>query len=355
MSLRVFKILLPMFTVATLLLVIAWVAGLFSEKVQPGLTQPIAEAVAEVILVSTSQAQLYESVAASIEAKQATIISSRILARIEKVFVRAGDEVEKGQTLIELEKSDLESRVARAEASIQAVSARLIEAQQSLARSRELAGQGVLAQGDLDRAQANHDSLLADLASARQTLNEATAALGFARVVAPIAGRIVDRFAEPGDTAQPGMQLLSLYNPLSLRVEAHVREALALTLKPDQPLRVTIAATGETIDSVIEEMVPAGNAGSRSFLVKSRLQHSTGLLPGMYAHVHIPAGEISLILIPKSSVASVGQLDVVRVQNGTTVERRFVQIGKAYPGEMVEVIAGIEGGDSVLLQARTDN
>jgi RND family efflux transporter MFP subunit len=355
MSLRLFKLILPIVTVAALLLVIAWIAGLFSDKVPPGMTQPEVEAVAEVIAVSTRQEQLYESVAASIEAKQATIISSRILARIEKVYVRAGDEVEKGQVLIELERSDLESRVARAEASVQAAGARLLEAQQSLGRSRELVEQGLLAQVDLDRAQANHDSLRADLASARQALNEAAASLGFARVVAPIAGRIVDRFAEPGDTAQPGVQLLSLYNPLSLRVEANVREALALSLKLGQPLRVTIASTGEIIEAVVEEMVPAGNVGSRSFMVKSRLQHSSGLLPGMYARVHIPAGEASLLLIPKTSVASVGQLDIVRVQNGSIVERRFVQIGKAYPGDMVEVISGVEEGDRVLLQVRDDN
>jgi membrane fusion protein (multidrug efflux system) len=352
MSSRLIKIFLPIFSVVALLLAIGWMAGIFSEKIEPGTAQPVAEGAAEVVYASTRAQQLYESVPASIEAKQATVISSRILARIEKVYVRAGDEVDKGQLLIELEQADLESRVARAEASIQSVNARLTEARQSLGRSRELAKQGVLAQGDLDKAQANHDSLVADLASARQALNEANASLSFARVTAPIAGRIVDRFAEPGDTAQPGLQLLSLYNPLSLRVEANVREALAVSLVIDQSLQATIAATGETIKAVVEEMVPAGNVGSRSFLVKSRLQHSEGLLPGMYARLHIPAGEASLLLIPKSSVASVGQLDVVWVQNGAALERRFVQIGKTYPDDMVEVISGVEDGDGVLLQAR---
>lgn len=348
MKLPLSRFALPLLAVVALLLMVAWMSGAFTEKMPPGTVSAQSYDGAGAIAVQQRVQQVYESVPASIEAKQATTISSRILARIEKIHVRAGDEVSAGQLLVELEESDLQSRVAQTRARIESVNARLKEARQSLSRATDLAHRGLLAQSDLDRARANHDALAAELASARQALNEAEAILGFAEVRAPIGGRIVDRFAEPGDTARPGVQLLSLYNPLSLRVEANVREQLAVKLKVDQPIRVTVPALDRTLESQIEELVPAGNAGSRSFLVKSRLQQFEGLLPGMYARLRIPAGTQSLLLIPRDRVASVSQLDIVWVIDSGAVERRFVRLGEQFQDGMVEVVSGLHEGDLVL-------
>lgn len=342
------KIVLPVLAIVALLLVVAWMAGAFKQKVQPGSTPATSIAREQAFTATLSEQAIFEAVPASIEAKQATIMSSRILARIENIHVRAGDTVEKGQVMIELEKSDLQSRVSQADASVKSVSARLIEAKQSLERAIELTDKGLLAQADLDQARANHDALVADLASAEQALDEARTGLDFATVVAPISGRVIDRFAEPGDTAQPGVQLLSLYNPLSLRVEANVREQLALSLSMGQSIEVSVPALQRALDSHIEELVPAGNAGSRSFLVKSRLQHSEGLLPGMYAQLHVPAGVESLLLIPRDRVARAGQLDIVWVWSGDAVERRLIRTGREYPQDMVEVVSGLQAGEQIL-------
>ena len=55
-------------------------------------------------------------------------------------------------------------------------------------------------------------------------------------------GRVVDRLAEPGDTAVPGRPLLRIYDPTLLRVEAPVRESLAVRLRVGDPLRVDVPA-----------------------------------------------------------------------------------------------------------------
>jgi RND family efflux transporter MFP subunit len=341
------KIALPVVAIGFLLLIIAWVAGVFTDKLAPGNTPLPAPENTDTYTVVNQEQALFEWVPASIEAKQATIISSRILARIEKIHVRAGDLVEQGQLLLELEQSDLESRVEQAQSSIQSITARLTEAKQALTRAQELTTKGLLAQADLDKAQANHDSLNANLINANQALNEARTTLSFAKIKAPISGRIVDRFAEPGDTAQSGVQLLSLYNPSSLRVEANIREQLALSLNTGQALNVTIPALKQSLDAEIEEIVPAGNSGSRSFLIKSRLQFSQNLLPGMYAQVQVPAGTESILLIPKNRIATIGQLDVAWVVVDDTVERRLIRTGKSYDNDMIEVISGLAAGDIV--------
>jgi len=342
------KIMVPIITITGLLLMIAWMAGAFNEKLAPGNITAEYTGEKDVFSVEKQEHLIFESVPASIEAKQSTIISSRILARIKKVHVRAGDMVEQGQILVELEQTDLLSRVLQADAAIQSVNARMIEAEKAFTRAKDLTVKGLLAQADLDKAQANRDALVADLVRTKQALEEANISLGFAKVIAPISGRIVDRFAEPGDTAQPGVPLLSLYNPLSLRVEAYVREQLVLSLNNAQSLDVVIPALQVKLSSNIEELVPAGSTGSRSFLVKSRLLNSQNLLPGMYAQLRVPAGKANVLLVPDDRVAKVGQLDIVWVLNKDVVERRFVRVGKAFPGAMVEIVSGLTEGELVL-------
>lgn len=349
------KIAAPIITLIVLVLLVVWMSGGFTEKVKPGSVFTQSESSTNAVTVVRQQRQIYESVPAGIEAKQATVISSRILSRIKTVNVRAGDTVKQGDLLIELEKSDLQSRVLQAQSTVASVKARLTEARKSLDRVLDLTGKSLLSQSDLDRSQANHDALLADLATSMQALEEASAVMRYANVTAPISGRIIDRFAEPGDTAQPGVQLLSLYNPLSLRVEAYVREQLAVSLRIDQSLMVTIPALNITVESEIEVLVPAGDSGSRSFLAKCRLQQAPGLLPGMYAQLHIPAEIDDILIIPADKVASVGQLDIVRVQKNGATERRFIKVGKQLGDGMVEIISGLFEGDEVLPIARTQD
>lgn len=339
---------LPAIAILLLLLMVAWMAGVFSEKIPPGFNQATAPDTSQVLVLQRSQVALTEAVPASVEAKQATIISSRMLARIDKVHVRAGDTVQQGQVLLELEKKDLLARSQQTEEQVRVVSARLKEAQQSLARVEELYERQLVARAELDSARANHDALRAKLAGARQANEEAEVALAFSEIRAPIDGRVVDRFAEPGDTASPGNKLLSLYNPLTLRVEAEVREQLALALQEGQQLEVEIPSLNTTLQGVIEERVPAADPGSRSFLVKARLPFDKELLPGMYARLLVPAGEEQQLLIPAERVVEVGQLNLVWVLQDGQAYRRFVRLGKQDATGNVAVLAGLVEGDQLL-------
>ena len=342
------KILMPLLAIVALLLMIAWMAGLFAEKIPPGMNAVAPADTGEPVAVQAMDIIITEKVPASVEAAQATLISSRLLARIVTVSVRAGDSVSKGDLLLELENSDIKAQVQQAEAQIQANTARLTEARQNLDRVRQLQTGGVMSVADLDKAQAIHDTFDADLSGATQALEVAKTALGYTRILAPFDGRVVDRFAEPGDTAQPGSKLLALYNPLSLRVEAQVREGLALGLEVGQTLQVEIPAMEKILDAVIEERVPAADPGSRSFLVKAGMAFDNTLLPGMYARLLVPAGTGRQLLIPADRVVHVGQLDLVWVYQDGQSYRRFVRIGQVLENGQLEILSGLAEGELVL-------
>ena len=337
----------PTAAIIILLLMVAWMAGIFSEKLAPG-TLPKSDVNAEKgFVVKSENYAIFEPVPASVEAKQATVISARIMARITAINVRSGDNVKQGQLLLTLEKTDLPSKPQQAGEQIRAVTARLTEAKQNLERAITLQKQGLLAAADLDKARANHDALTADLSAAKQAQEEANIAVSFSEIRAPIDGRVVDRFAEPGDTAAPGNKLLTLYNPLTLRVEAQVREQLALTLEANQKLNVEIPSLNLQLDAELEERVPAADPGSRSFLIKVRMPFNAQLQPGMYARLLVPAGDLRQIRIPAERVVQVGQLDLVWVLQDGQAYRRFLKLGNTF-GDDIEVLSGLSDGDIIL-------
>lgn len=358
------KILVPVIALTILLLMVAWLAGSFDEKVPPSLNIATSDHMNKgnnptlnlsaldknnTYQVIYSTEATFEPVAASVEAKQATKISSRILARINTVNVSAGDKVKKGDLLIQLEQSDLQSQVLQAKQSIVALEAKHTEAKKNLERSEELFKTQLISAFNLDKDRTNYQSIAAELTAAEQGLSQVETTLSYASLRAPIDGLIVDRFAEPGDTAQAGAKLLSLYNPLSLRVEAQVREQLALTLTNGQKIEIELPSINKIMMGEIEEIVPAANTGSRSFLIKTRIAYSENLLPGMYARMLIPAGEQKNLNIPTDKVAHVGQLDFVWVNINGSIQRRFVRLGKKQPNEMVTVISGLKAGEEIML------
>ncbi|PKI14300.1 efflux RND transporter periplasmic adaptor subunit [Colwellia sp. 12G3] len=342
------KFIAPILALILLLIMVAWLAGSFNKKVSPGFeAQSSALINATSYVVKSSKEAIFEGVAASITAKQTTIISSRLLARIDKINVRAGDIVKKGDVLITLENKDLSSKVIEAKEQVNAMLARHTEAQQNYQRASELFNKKIASQFDLDKSKADYQSIKAELTAAQQNLAQAQTTLSYATLRAPINGKIVDRFAEPGNTAQAGGKLLSLYNPLSLRVEAQVREQLALTLSQGQSITVDLPTIKQKVVGLVEEIVPAANTGSRSFLIKVSLPYQESLLPGMYARLLIPAGHAQKLYVPKDSVSQVGQLDFVHVLVNGQSQKRFVRLGEINEQGFVAIISGLVIGDIV--------
>lgn len=343
------RLIVMLAAVIVLLLSVAWLGGAFTDKIEPGVINAPALVESDIYRVTATPVPVVEPVPASLTAKQNTLISSRILARITSIEVRAGETVTQGQLLARLEQSDVESRAKQVAEQVRAIQARLKEAEQNLERITKLHRDGLVAKADLDRAQANQQALAADLSGAKLAQEEAQTTLAYSEIRAPIAGRVIDRLAEPGDTATPGKPLLSLYNPMSLQVEAPVRETLAIRLNIGDPVTVEIPTLQKSLAAFVEEIVPAADPNSRSFSVKARFEFDASLLPGMYARLLLPVGTEQKLLIPQDRIARVGQLDVAWLRKADHVERRFIKLGDWRDATQVEVVSGLVEGDELLL------
>ena len=341
--------LFPVLALLVLLLGVAWMAGAFKQKMSPGLDAQRDEQGRDYVLAEQREVQILEAVPGTLAAKQATLVSSRVMARITQIAVRAGDSVRTGDVIILLEQDDAKARLAQAQGQVDSVQARAKEAMLALDRALMLHKKSLIAIADVDKARANKESTAAELIAAKQQVAEAMASLQFTEIRSPIDGTVVDRFAEPGDTATPGTQLLSLYNPLTLRVEAAVREQLAVELVIGQVLNVSIPSLGKNLPGRIDELVPAADPGSRSFLIKAGLNFDEQLRPGMYAEIEVPGAQAEEILVPRSSVVNVGQLNVIWVKQDGEYIRRFVKVGAPTSDGKLEILGGLSAGEQVLV------
>jgi RND family efflux transporter MFP subunit len=309
-----------------------------------------------------------------------TRVEAQVTAKILRMAVTTGDVVKKGDVLVELDARELVSRRDQAGQALISSRAALGQARQSVAEARAafdkarnqyrrikaLFSERAVAQRELDQAEADYLQAEAALGSARgglsgaesavqqaqKRLEEAEIALGYATITALEDGEIVRREAEAGDLAFPGKPLLVVQAGGALRLEAQVREGLIGRVRPGVRLQVNISALGtDTLDGVVEEVVPSADPRTRTFLVKVGLPPAPGLYPGMYGTLLIPLDAQTAVLVPAAAVHRVGQLETVSILSDEGIPHTVhVKTGRHF-GQQVEILSGLSGGETLVLPA----
>jgi membrane fusion protein, multidrug efflux system len=275
-------------------------------------------------------------------------IAAQIMEKIDVLNVKPGQKVKKGDVLVELNNTVLQSRLQQAKTVLIAANAAVTEAKGEALRNQQLAAKGVVSQSDLDHAQTVLKTSEATRDGAEKAVHEAEATLTFATIRAPMDGTVIDKHAEAGDMAKPGQVLVTLYD--EMQVLANVRESLIGRLKEGQSIEVQIERCNLTCTGTISEIVSEGDPLARTFPVKVVGECRPEVRKGMYAKLVIPLDPIELLVIPQSAVTRVGQLDTVIVVEGGGTERRTVQLGRTLTvdkREMVQVLAGLREGEKV--------
>ncbi len=349
------KLLRPLETLAVLLgmvLALAWFAGVFREKLPPGKVAFAAEKAgkAKTLVIRPVTVPVYETAVGSVRALHETAVGSRLLARVVKVYVDAGMRVKKGQILVELDDQDIRAKVAQAQQAVKAAQAQAAQAQLEMERSKGLHEKKLISDNDWDRIRHSYQAAQAQLEQARHALQEAQTMLSYAKVRAPISGVVVDKQVDVGDMVTPGRVLVTLYDPSRMQLWAQVRESLAMGLRPGDKVKVKVAVVEGLCDGTVQEVVPASNVASRTFLVKVSGPCPPGVYKGMYGKIFLPLGEKEEIHIPLSAVGRVGQLTLVKVVDAKgEIHRRFVRLGPLVEqGDQVVVLSGLERGEKIL-------
>ena len=200
-------------------------------------------------------------------------------------------------------------------------------------------------QSEFDRVESLLKTSQAELKQAQAAVTEAETTFGFSIITAPFNGVVTSRPVNKGDTATPGMQLLSLYNPDTLQIETNISETLIHKVSLGSALEFKLPAY--QLEGIGEVVVisPAADHSSRSFVVKLDMNTNAPIYPGSYAKVSVLAGESSVLIVPENAVYQIGQLDYVKVVNNEVLTTRLIQLGT----DRV-VRKGLKAGEQVVLE-----
>lgn len=317
----------------------------------------------------------------TLEAHFKSTISPRISGRIQEVLVDMGDVVKAGDLLVRLDDVDMKPQVEIAQASVVVAQAAIERLQadrgQSVAvleqttadhkRALELLPNRAISQEEADRitgawkvAQsgvARADAALVEarkqLIAAERNLAYRRALLGDAEIVAPSDGLIVQRQRDPGDIAVPGSAILTLVSTKELWITAWVDETEMSHVAIGQPVRVVFRSEPDhPYRGEVTRLGRQTDRETREFTVDVRvLELPPNWAVGQRAEVYIEtARQTGATVLPMKFVLWRNETPGVFVRQGQRAVWRPVKLGLR-GREAVEVAAGLEPGDRVVLSA----
>jgi RND family efflux transporter MFP subunit len=299
----------------------------------------------------------------TVHARETAVVSARVMGRIERVLVREGDNVRAGQTLVVLDDAALRAQVEQAQAGVKAAQSAQVAAQtnaalasSTLGRYKQLESQKSVSAQEMDEvsrrseaAAANLEAVHAQTDAARAQESGARTMMSYTRLVAPFAGVITARMADPGTMAAPGVPLLQVDQAGTLQLYATVDESAIGAVHKGIKVQVAIDGGSSTsLSGTVAEIVPTADPSSHSFLVKIDLPSSIQTRAGMYGTAEFANGVRQAILIPRSAVVLRGSLSCVYVLDGRGIAQlRYLTLGAAQ-GNLVEVLSGVSAGERLV-------
>ncbi len=318
----------------------------------------------------------------TVEARYLHRIGPTAPGRVSSMEVDVGDRVEAGQLLALIDPIDLDQRIAAASGStarsaaleqaaasqVADAGARLALARSEAARGEELFRGGWLTRAALDQrrqalaaaeaglaaAQANRTAAVQDrgrTGAERAALQEQKANL---RLIAPKAGLVVRRLAEPGTTVVAGQAIVEIVDPAELWINARFDQTRAGGITAGLPAHIVLRSRiGAPLRGSVLRVEPMADAVTEEVLAKVTFDAGAALPPiGELAEVTIslPARRRTLALPNAAVHRDGGELGVWALRDGD-LEFVAVRLGVEDAEGWVQVLYGLKQGDQVVLHS----
>jgi macrolide-specific efflux system membrane fusion protein len=299
-------------------------------------------------------------------------VGAQASGQLDVVHVEVGDTVTQGQLLAEIDPRIVESRVEADRARLASLEAQRNErvAALELARTQDkrnqsLVGRGLVARDVADtsaaavkQAQAQVNSIAAQLRESQSTLEGDLATLGYAKIYAPIAGTVVSQAVLEGQTlnaSQVAPTLLRIADLSTMTVTAQVAEADISRLHAGMKAWFsTLGQPRRRWQGTVRQLLPTPDIVNEVVLYKVLIDvpnEDGALLPDMTAQVffEIDAARDTLI-VPANAVSGGrrGGGSVVRVLVDGRPQPRPVEVGLR-DRDKAQILSGVQEGDQVVV------
>jgi multidrug efflux system membrane fusion protein len=292
--------------------------------------------------------------AGSIEAFEIVQVTARVPGAIERVRFREGENVKKGEVLVEIEPERYRLAVVEAKAALEKAKAANAEAEAGLAR-REGANErnpGVIPGEELGTWRTRTATAAAEVAAQEAALSLAERNANDAQARAPFGGIIQTRDVQTGQYVQPGTLLTTLVrrDPLLLRFQ--VPESESKSLETGLTARFRVRDSKDDRQAKITHVADTAHPSTRMVAVTAEIPNDDpSLRPGAFAEVTVPiATKRSRPVIPQTAVRPSERGFLAFVVNGDEAHERVLTLGMRTPDGLVEVSEGLQIGDTLVVR-----
>jgi RND family efflux transporter MFP subunit len=314
-------------------------------------------------------------------------LHAKVSGYIKHIYVDIGDHVRQGQVLAVLDIPELQAQVQGAKAGVLRSQQDVLRARSAVTRAKadyealhnayqrlkqaSAVRPGLIAQQELDDAQARDSSAAAQVDVAKADLSASQQALSVARddylhyesladyahITAPYSGVVTWRFADTGALVQAGTSsagaqpVVKLAQTDILRLRLPVPAALAGYVRIGDPAKIRIEGTGQQLTGKVARTTGELDLSTRTLQVEIDLNNANhSLSPGMYADVTLNIQRAGNgLTVPVQAVdQSGGSPFAYVVDTSGHIKRRSVNLGVATPNR-VEILSGIDPTDRVVV------
>ncbi len=301
-------------------------------------------------------------------------ISSSINGVVQQLMVKEGQEVKKGELLLQIDPSEFRAQVRRAQAGLEVAQANLEQARSQWKRAEQLYKSNLISEQEYESARTNYLLSQAQLKESRASLEQTQEQLQKTRITSPLEGTVIQVNIELGENVitgtldNPGTKLMIVADLSRMEVESQIDEADIAKVDMGQRAIVEVEAIPEKRfnGSVQEVGYAAEDQGIEqdatvnyniSILIEDSISE---LKPGMTATSEIITAQLEdVIMIPIQSVVirPVDQLssefqsgnDNIELKGKEQSEAVFVvQNGIA---SLVPVITGVAGEEYIQIRS----
>jgi RND family efflux transporter MFP subunit len=322
---------------------------------------------------------------------QVVDVHPKVSGFIRRIYVDIGDRVRQGQTLAILEVPELTAQLAGTVSEVAKSNDEIVRARHEVTRAESThaalhadyqrlldtskAQPGLVAQQELDDAQAKDLSSAADVDAAKAALSAAQNGLqvsradnqrvsameGYTNVIAPLDGVIIWRYADTGALIQAGISsnnqdlpIVKLAQSGTMRLRLPVPESYVRYVHLGDPVRVRVDALGRSFEGKVVRFTRELNFETRTMETEVDVPNrDLAIDSGMYANALLRLSHAdNVVTIPVGALVLHGnQQQVEALDSGNHVHVRDVDVG-IEGSQLAEIRSGLQPGDRVIIAAQ---
>ena len=316
-----------------------------------------------------------------LKSRSQAMIGTKIPGRVERMYVKEGLKVRKGDVLAVIEHNDMNAMLASKEAQLLKNRAELDEANAELWAKEREEGRVTRLHAQRKATQEEYEKAIAELKKARArvaafdasikltqaNIQEIQSTITTMSLYAPFDGIVVEKQGEEGEIITPNAMSSSLGRTAvvtiadldHMDVETDISESLLSRIAVGQPAEVSVSAVpAKRYRGRLRQVLPMGDRTRGTVKVKVEIvDPDDKLFPELAATVHfLPSESVSTpdagrsyLFIPKAALFQDNGLDCVWViAEGDVLQKRRVEVAKTND-DLARVESGLKYGEAVVL------